>query len=1042
MYRLFGIFAILTLLCISSTSGHDINYQFTSISVAEGLSQSTAQSILLDKKGKLWIGTKNGLNSYTGQNLKIFKSHPNDRYSLPSNHIIHLTQDSLNDIWISTRQGMVRYDETHGNFIPFNHDIIYSSLCINGGVLFGSENRIYKYDYQKRSFKAVCITPKGATDSDITKYRVQRIIAVSPKEVLIVTRRDGIYILNYPNMQLKRFFSCPNNILQGACLASNGYIYLSFWGQGLFCYEKTGKLIKQYTSNNSGLTNNYVLDIIEKKGYLWLATDGGGINRLELRNEKFSNLYHIAGDENSLPVNSITVLYKDSNECLWAGSVRGGVFNIKESYIRTYKDCPLGYNNGLSEKSVTSFYEEANGKLWIGTDGGGINLYDPQTGNFKHFSSTYGDKVISIAPVSEKELMVSVYTKGLFLFEKNTGIYRPFVIINDSINFRQCFYGYLPRAHRVTENKIYILSKELWVYNINNKKFSPIKNENNYQLQASVIAYCDKKISLAMNGNKVFRIINKNDSIDLLFQLDEKEVISAIDYDGINKIWVGTTTGMGYYDIKEKRYFKIRSQLFNDITALRYEPSSERIWICAQNQLFSYCIKENRFIQWNRSDGFYPNEIIFTYQQRAEKNSRYLYFGGIEGLVRINTDIPEPNEPDPEIALYSIELNGQPYTSGIDTQNIKVPWEHNALALRVYIKNKDIFQRVPFRYIIKGNVDKIIESYNPILDLSNLSTGKYRIEVACMTKDGNYTTPILLTNVHITPPWYKTDWFIILCCISLIGGGIAGIFIFNIKKEARIQKRLKEYRQYLNEKRIDFLIHINHELRTPLTSVKSYLEALDEGALSEPVAPDFIKVSLDETNRMMRMVSDLLSLSRIDNATSHLDIELTNFTAFITFILNRFDKIRSQNDDKKYEIIRDYPINSIWVEIDTDKMTQVIDNIINNAIKYSPDGGKITVSMKTTDTQMILSISDEGLGIPKKDLPKIFDRFYRVDKARSRAQGGSGLGLAIAKEIIKQHNGFIWAKSEYGKGSTFTIVLPYDKEAVKDDDWEEDELEG
>ena len=239
-----------------------------------------------------------------------------------------------------------------------------------------------------------------------------------------------------------------------------------------------------------------------------------------------------------------------------------------------------------------------------------------------------------------------------------------------------------------------------------------------------------------------------------------------------------------------------------------------------------------------------------------------------------------------------------------------------------------------------------------------------------------------------------------------------------------------------------FVSNVSHELRTPLTSVKSYLEALDEGALSEPVAPDFIKVSLDETNRMMRMVSDLLSLSRIDNATSHLDIELTNFTAFITFILNRFDKIRSQNDDKKYEIIRDYPINSIWVEIDTDKMTQVIDNIINNAIKYSPDGGKITVSMKTTETQMILSISDEGLGIPKKDLPKIFDRFYRVDKARSRAQGGSGLGLAIAKEIIKQHHGFIWAKSEYGKGSTFTIVLPYDKEAVKDDDWEEDGLEG
>ena len=237
-----------------------------------------------------------------------------------------------------------------------------------------------------------------------------------------------------------------------------------------------------------------------------------------------------------------------------------------------------------------------------------------------------------------------------------------------------------------------------------------------------------------------------------------------------------------------------------------------------------------------------------------------------------------------------------------------------------------------------------------------------------------------------------------------------------------------------------FVSNVSHELRTPLTSVKSYLEALDEGALSEPVAPDFIKVSLDETNRMMRMVTDLLHLSRIDNTTSNLDVELINFTAFITFILNRFDKIKSQDENLKYELIRDYPITSVWIEIDTDKMTQVIDNILNNAIKYSPDGGKITVSMKTTDDQMILSISDQGLGIPKQDLPKIFDRFYRVDRARSRAQGGTGLGLAIAKEIIKQHNGFIWAKSEYGKGSTFTIVLPYDKDAVKDEIWE-DELE-
>ncbi|MCB2877776.1 cell wall metabolism sensor histidine kinase VicK [Streptococcus suis] len=237
-----------------------------------------------------------------------------------------------------------------------------------------------------------------------------------------------------------------------------------------------------------------------------------------------------------------------------------------------------------------------------------------------------------------------------------------------------------------------------------------------------------------------------------------------------------------------------------------------------------------------------------------------------------------------------------------------------------------------------------------------------------------------------------------------------------------------------------FVSNVSHELRTPLTSVKSYLEALDEGALTESVAPSFVKVSLDETNRMMRMITDLLSLSRIDNQVGQIDVELINFTAFVTFILNRFDQMKNADSDKVYTIVRDYQISPIWVEIDTYKMTQVLDNILNNAIKYSPDGGTITFSMKTTDSQLIVSVSDEGLGIPKADLPRIFDRFYRVDKARSRAQGGTGLGLAIAKEIVKQHKGFIWAKSEYGHGSTFTIVLPYSKDIALDE-WDDSDEE-
>lgn len=236
------------------------------------------------------------------------------------------------------------------------------------------------------------------------------------------------------------------------------------------------------------------------------------------------------------------------------------------------------------------------------------------------------------------------------------------------------------------------------------------------------------------------------------------------------------------------------------------------------------------------------------------------------------------------------------------------------------------------------------------------------------------------------------------------------------------------------EERRQFVSNVSHELRTPLTSVRSYLEALDEGAWEDKeVAPEFIQVTLGETDRMIRMINDLLNLSRMDSGNQQLDLEFVNFNELVDYVLDRFDMMVN-NQDKKYTIIRDFTERDLWVEVDTDKIMQVIDNIMNNAIKYSPDGGKITVHLLETHNNVVLSISDEGLGIPKKDLEKVFERFYRVDKARARKQGGTGLGLAISKEVIKAHKGSIWVDSIEGKGSTFSFSLPY--EPYEEDWWE------
>jgi two-component system, OmpR family, sensor histidine kinase VicK len=234
----------------------------------------------------------------------------------------------------------------------------------------------------------------------------------------------------------------------------------------------------------------------------------------------------------------------------------------------------------------------------------------------------------------------------------------------------------------------------------------------------------------------------------------------------------------------------------------------------------------------------------------------------------------------------------------------------------------------------------------------------------------------------------------------------------------------------IEAERREFVANVSHELRTPLTTMRSYLEALADGAWKdEEIAPNFLEVTRTETERMIRLVNDLLQLSKLDSTDYRLNKEWVNFVDFYDRIIDRFEMAKDQNVGFK----RKLPDHAIFVEIDEDKMTQVLYNIISNALKYSPEGGLVTFSIKEEIEKIIISVSDQGVGIPKENIGKIFERFYRVDKARTRKLGGTGLGLAIAKEMVYVHGGVIWAESEEGKGTKVSFSLPY--EQSEEDEW-------
>lgn len=346
----------------------------------------------------------------------------------------------------------------------------------------------------------------------------------------------------------------------------------------------------------------------------------------------------------------------------------------------------------------------------------------------------------------------------------------------------------------------------------------------------------------------------------------------------------------------------------------------------------------------------------------------------------------------------------------------------------------------------RGNVMIINEAAAELLNLdADQVIGQSLLKL--LKVDDQYTIRDLLKKqselmLDFSVPGHSLILHVEFSLIQRETGFISGI-VCVLHDVTEQQKNERERRQFVS--------NVSHELRTPLTSMHSYLEALEDGAWKDPdVAPNFLHVTQEETERMIRMINDLLSLSRMDSGTAKIEMELVNINELFNYILDRFDMmIKSDSPSgqennrtaskprKQYKIKREITKQDLWVEIDTDKFMEVIDNIINNAIKYSPDGGTITCRLLETNNHVILSISDQGLGIPKKALSHVFDRFYRVDKARSRAQGGTGLGLAISKEVIEKLNGRIWVDSKEGKGSTFYISLPYQGTYEEDDLWDE-----
>lgn len=1007
-------FLIWILFFVLSTKAEQQDYYFRQISLEQGLSQSRVQCIYRDHLGVIWIGTKWGLNSYDQSELKSYFHDREQPNSLPDNFIRFITEDRLGDLYVSTNKGIAIYNKAENQFQPLKYNgkpfNAWSYLQIGDNFLFGGEETLYQYNLMDKSITTIF------PDIDGDKLKcINRIFQWSPDVLITSSKKDGLWMYD---LIKKKMYRCPfvkEREINTIFVDSQNRLWVSFYGKGIACYSKEGKRLFSLSTKNSGLNNDIIFDFLEKDNQLWIATDGGGINILDFQTMKFSHLKHISDDEQSLPNNSIYRLYKDQMDNIWIGSIHGGLFAIKKVFIKTYKDVPLNNPNGISERTVVSIFEDKDTLLWIGTDGGGINSFDQKTNTFHHYPTTYGEKVTSITNFSENELLLSCFNKGVFTFNKRTAQMQPFPIINDSISKREFSSGDLVNLY-ATKDNIYILGAKVYIYNKHTRQTSILyAPQIDIQRQIAMQAiYSDDTHLYLMGTNNLFKLNFKTNELSSLVNMKEGDDFTSACRDDKGNFWIGSNFGLLFYNKQTGKTEKIHTNLFNSVSSLAYDKKG-KVWIGAQNMFFAYIINEKRFVILDESDGVPSNELIFT--PIPALRTPNLYMGGTMGLVRINTDIIFESNSSPILKLLEVKLNGKSTLKQVNNNCISIPWNHSSFNIKVIADEKNSFRKHLFRYVITGKDKMVIESYLQTLELGTLASGEYTISVSCDTSNGEWSQPTEILTIIVSPPWWKSTWFIILCIFFAFL--VAGMVFFSLirKKENRLKREMREHEKKIYEEKIRFLINISHELRTPLTLIYASLKRILNKEVKQDELPEYLQGAFKQANQMKDIINIVLDARKMEVGQEVLHISSHPLHKWIQEVAETF---QTASKAKEIEISYDFDDSIQSIAYDDTKCKVVLSNLIMNALKYSPNQTRIVIKTIRTNESIQIHVQDQGIGLDNVDIKKLFTRFYQG----KHNEGGSGIGLSYAKMLIDLHGGRMGAFNNKDRGATFFYEIP------------------
>lgn len=1037
------------LICILCCFPHLIHaYSLRQFSNKNGLSNSAILSLYQDHQGVIWIGSCDGLNIFDGTNIHVYNPVNPTKAPLSGNLINDIMETEKDVLWIQTNYGLDRLDtklQTSKSFTEFKDKNYMAKSRDNDLFIVKDDGYIYYYQPEKQLFQKLevpqiafghvlsTIIDKNnilwvfTSNNDTRSYQIiknKEEIALTPNNlfkhseqllwafaeedlVYFIDKTYSLYEYDFGNQQqyfiadLKAEVETRGEV--SSIIKQQNDYYIGFKSSGLivlkYMSDQKIKYQMQDTEIHSGI---FCLMKDKYQDIVWIGTDGQGVYMY------FNDAFSITNTLLDTPVyqinNPVRTVYYDEEQTLWIGTKGGGILRIRnyspETNAAVSFDRISISNSTLTDNTVYCFAPGSANRLWIGTENG-LNYYSYQNKQLKAFTVIADGKKVkyvhSINELNDTTLWVSTVGEGIVKVILDKAGSSPSVksatriVLDDGRMASNYFFT----SFQENDSILWFGNRGYGAYrlNVETEQLTPYRFDN---------------VVNSQTANDIFAI-----------------------YKNEKGYWLGTSSGLLHFN-EDYSHYHDRADLFSNNTVHGIlEDQQNNLWISTNQGLVRFNPKTNTGQTYDRKNRLEVTEFsdgAFYKDSRTET----LFFGGTNGFVTVKPNAYIMADYMPQINLKGLSIFGKEYNihdflhDKKGKKILQLDYSRNFFCIDFMAIDYINGNNYSYSYKLDEVSSQWIESGTSASAIfSNLAPGQYTLLVKYKNNmNGKECEPQKLL-IQITPPWYLSNWAYILYFILIALFCILAVYRivhqYRRKQHRMIEKLNRKKKEEVYESKLRFFTNITHEFCTPLTLIYGPCEKILAYPQSDSYIRKYGKMIQQNTEKLNGLILELLEFRRLETGHKVLSIQRLSVSDKLQNIAESFCEL-AENKNLNYRL--DIEPDIEW-NTDISCFSKIVNNLISNAFKYTPEEGNITIGLKVENQFLTLNISNSGKGIAKENLAKIFDRYKILDSFEMNGKNSrNGLGLAICKNMVTLLNGEINVSSIQNEITTFTVTLP------------------